>query len=66
MVGRLIPAQKYYVEIAQGTLPDAIIEAWQMIWQSDIKRTFKFDFELYDDRASDPSYAEVDIFIATA
>jgi len=37
-----------------------------MIWQSDIKRTFKFDFELYDDRASDPSYAEVDIFIATA
>ena len=66
MVGRLIPAQKYYVETAQGTLPDAIIEAWQMVWRSDIKRTFKFDFELYDDRASDPSYAEVDIFIATA
>lgn len=66
MVGRLIPAQKYCVERAQGTLPDALIEAWQIIWKSDTKRTFKYDFELYDDRANDPSNAEVDIFIAIA
>jgi predicted transcriptional regulator YdeE len=64
MVGRLIPAQKYCVVRAGGTLPNALIEAWQMIWCSNIKRTFKFDFELYDDRAQDPSNAEIDIFIA--
>jgi predicted transcriptional regulator YdeE len=64
MVGRLIPAQKYCVIRAEGTLPNAVIEAWKMIWRSDIKRTFKFDFELYDDRAQDPSNAEIDIFIA--
>ena len=64
MVGRLIPAQKYSVIRAEGALPNALIEAWKMIWRSDIKRTFKFDFELYDDRAQDPSNAEIDIFIA--
>jgi predicted transcriptional regulator YdeE len=64
MVGRLIPAQKYCVIRAEGTLPNAVIEAWKMIWRSDIKRTFKFDFELYDDRAQDSSNAEIDIFIA--
>jgi len=64
MVGRIIPAQKYCVIRAEGTLPDAVIEAWQMIWCSDIKRTFKFDFEIYDDRAQDTGNAEVDIFIA--
>ena len=64
MVGRLIPAQKYCIKRAEGSLPSAVIEAWEMIWCSDIKRTFKFDFELYDDRAQDPHNAEVDIFIA--
>ena len=64
MVGRLIPAQKYSVIRAEGALPNALIEAWKMIWRSDIKRTLKFDFELYDDRAQDPSNAEIDIFIA--
>jgi len=64
MIGRLIPAQKYCVIRAKGTLPNAITEAWKTIWCSNIKRTFKFDFELYDDRAQDPCNAEVDIFIA--
>jgi predicted transcriptional regulator YdeE len=64
MVGRLIPTQKYCVKRAEGTLPNAVIDAWKMIWHSDINRTFKYDFELYDDRAQDQNNAEVDIFIA--
>ncbi len=64
MVGRLIPAQKYYVKRAEGVLPNAVIDTWQMIWHSDIRRTFKFDFELYDDCTEDTQNAKVDIFIA--
>jgi len=64
MVGRAIPAQTYQVARAQGALPDALLEAWQDIWQSDIPRTFAYDFEIYDDRAADPENAEIDIFVA--
>ncbi len=66
MVGRTIPAQTYEVSRAEGPLPDALIEAWQTIWQGDIKRAFSYDFEIYDDRAIDPEHAEVDIFVALA
>ncbi len=64
MVGRIIPAQKYCVKRAEGALPYAVIETWKMVWRSDIIRSFKFDFELYDDRAQDPNNAEVDLFIS--
>ena len=64
MVGRIIPPQKYYVKRVKGALPNAVIKAWRMIRHSNITRTFKFDFELYDDRAQDPHNAEIDIFIA--
>jgi predicted transcriptional regulator YdeE len=64
MVGRIIPAQKYCVKRAKGALPNAVIKTWKMIRHSKITRTFKFDFEVYDDRAQDPHNAEIDIFIA--
>ncbi|NQV99120.1 MAG: AraC family transcriptional regulator [Rhodospirillales bacterium] len=64
MVGRQVPAQTYQVARAEGTLPDALFETWQDIRQSDIPRAFTYDFEIYDDRATDPQAAEVDIFVA--
>ena len=64
MVGRLILPQKYCVKRAKGALPNAFIEAWRMAWSSDIKRSYKFDFEVYDDRAQETNNAEVDTFIA--
>lgn len=66
MVARTIPAQSYRVMRAEGTLPDALVETWQIIWQSDIRRAYSSDFELYDDRAADADNAEVDIFVALA
>ncbi len=64
MVGRTVPAQSYQVARAQGALPDALLETWQDIWQSDIPRSYTYDFEIYDDRATDPENAEIDIFVA--
>jgi len=66
MVGRMIPAQTYQVSRAEGALPDALIETWQTIWQSDIKRAYSYDFEIYDDRAMDPAHAQIDVFVALA
>lgn len=64
MVGRRVPPQNYQVARAQGALPDALVEAWQDIGKSDIPRTYAYDFEIYDDRATDPENAEIDIFVA--
>jgi len=52
----------------QGTMPGIIIKAWQQIWQIKPgaflgKRKYIADFEIYDEKASDPNAAVVDIFI---
>ena len=62
----MIPAQKYKKITAKGIMTGCITEAWKEIWNSDIKRNFGFDFEVYDERSRDWSKAEVDIYISTA
>jgi predicted transcriptional regulator YdeE len=49
-------------------MPDVVIAAWQAIWamnDSELggKRRYVADFEIYDDRASDPNNTIVDIYI---
>ena len=49
-------------------MPDVVIAAWQAIWaMSDNelggKRRYVADFEIYDDRASDPNNTALDIYI---
>ena len=53
---------------ACGKMPDIVIHAWKDIWsmnQNDFmgKRTYKADFEIYDQRATDPNHSIVDIYI---
>ncbi|WP_417335486.1 GyrI-like domain-containing protein [Halobacteriovorax marinus] len=49
-----IEAGRYLVFTAQGEMPQAVIQAWTDIWNyfsdenSDFKRLYKTDFELYD------------------
>lgn len=50
--------------LAKGPMPGCIGQAWQKIWESDIPRAFKADFEVYDERSADWNDAEVDIFIS--
>lgn len=64
MVKVHVPAQTYAMITAKGPMPDAVVEAWQTIWASDLTRAYSADFEVYDDRAQDPAHAEVDILIA--
>lgn len=51
-----------------GKMPDIVISAWQTIWKMDKhklggKRSYLADFEVYDQRAIDPSNSIVDIYI---
>ncbi len=59
-----IPAQDYKQFTARGVMTGCVTDTWQKIWNSDTKRKFAFDFEVYDERSRDWSNAAVDIFIS--
>jgi predicted transcriptional regulator YdeE len=70
MVVQAVPAGRYAVlTSAKGPVGKVVVEAWQKIWsledQSQLggKRTYKTDFELYDQRSRDPQNSQVDIYI---
>lgn len=65
----IIPAAQYQkFTTPQGKMPDVVISAWQQIWNmtsADFngERTYQADFEIYDERASDPFHTMLDIYI---
>jgi predicted transcriptional regulator YdeE len=59
-----IPAGQYQPFTAKGTIPNCIASTWNEIWNTEIDRTYQFDFEIYDERSRDWNNAEVDIFIS--
>ena len=60
----VIPVGNYSKVIASGIMPDCINNSWKEIWNSDLARTYQFDFECYDHRSKDWNNAEVDIFVS--
>lgn len=65
MKGKNIETGNYSKHIAKGNIGQGIVfEAWTKIWNSDIKRMYTADFEVYGEKAQNPENAEVDIFIA--
>jgi len=64
MTGKTIEGINYEKFTAKGNLAEGIvINEWIKIWNSDLKRTFTSDFEIYGENAQNPENAEVDIFI---
>ena len=59
-----IPFGNYLKLTAKGEIPDCITGVWKEIWNSEINREYKYDFEIYNERSKDWSNAEVDIFIS--
>lgn len=65
----VIPTSKYQKFTTPiGKMPDVVISAWQQIWKmtpADFggARAYIADFEVYDQRASDPANASLDIYI---
>jgi predicted transcriptional regulator YdeE len=64
-----IPAARYQkFTTPEGQMPEVVINAWQQIWKMTSAdfggdRAYQADFELYDQRACDPTNASLDIFI---
>ncbi|MBS7255271.1 GyrI-like domain-containing protein [Flavobacterium branchiicola] len=65
MTGKVIEQTSYERYIVNGRLSDGIVfDEWIKIWNSDLKRSFTTDFEVYGEKANNPENAEVDIYIA--
>lgn len=65
MVGQQFNQEKYVNFISKGNLTQgAVYNTWTEIWNQDLDRTYTADFEVYGDKAQDPTDAEVEIFVA--
>lgn len=52
--------------VSKGDLTKgAVYETWSKIWNTDLNRTYSADFEVYGEKAQNPTDAEVEIFVAT-
>ncbi|CAN5591812.1 hypothetical protein BH10BAC3_BH10BAC3_31200 [soil metagenome] len=60
----IIAPGNYQPFIAKGKMPDCIADAWQRIWQSNINRAYKTDYEIYTEKSRDWNDAEVDIYVS--
>ncbi|MEM8523469.1 MAG: effector binding domain-containing protein [Bacteroidota bacterium] len=67
MVGHSFDGGTYQKMTAKGDLSEGIVyNAWNDIWkmEKELNRAYTADFEIYGERAMNPSDAEVDIFLA--
>ncbi len=65
LVSHSIAANTYKVYTAKGDLTtgQAVGQKWTEIWESNLKRNFKSDFELYSEATKDPTDGVVEIYI---
>lgn len=56
-----IPAGRYAKFVIHGDMVQAVASAWQEIWQMDLPRTFRCDFEEYQDDCMEN--AEIHIYV---
>lgn len=64
MAGLAVEEGAYEKFVATGDLAKgAVYGEWLKIWEADIPRAFKTDFEVYGAKAQQAGNAEVDIFI---
>ena len=68
MVLKSLPGGRFAVLTSdKGPLPKVVPEAWQRIWKLEdekkLQRTYKTDFEIYDQRSQDPRNAQVDLYV---
>lgn len=47
LVRREVPAGRYAVFLAEGPIPQALIETWGRIWNAPLERRFDVDYEIH-------------------
>ena len=64
-VAKTIKGGKYVKFVSKGDLTKgAVYQTWNEIWNSDLDRAYTSDFEVYGEKAQNPTDAEVEIYIA--
>ena len=65
MVGQVFDGGSYGQFVSKGDLTKGVVfGTWTDIWAMNIDRVYTADFEIYGQKAQNPTDAEVDIFIA--
>lgn len=65
MVGKSFDGGNYVKTTAKGDLMNGlIVNHWSKIFEMELNRTFTADFEVFGEKAQNPSYAEVDFYVA--
>ena len=65
MTGRSFEGGKYCKTSARGNLMEGlVVNHWSEIWGMNLNRRYSVDFEIFDERASNPTNAEVDFMVA--
>ena len=63
-VGKKIETANYQKYVVKGDLTkNAVVDEWIKIWESDLKRTYVSDFEVYGEKAQNPTDGEAEIYI---
>ncbi len=63
MSKKSIPGGNFNQYPVQGKLSEVIIGEWMKIWQTDLDRNYKADFEVYEDISQDPENGKLNIFV---
>jgi predicted transcriptional regulator YdeE len=70
MTVKNVPAGRYAVFTSErGPVQKVVVEMWRRVWETPKNvlggdRTYKADFEVYDERAQNPADAVVDLYVA--
>ena len=64
MVGKSFNGGTYVKTSSKGDLMQGlIVNHWAKIFEMDLDRTFDADFEIFGEKAQNPSNAEVDFYV---
>ena len=64
MVGKSFEGGTYFKTSTKGDLTQGlIVNHWAKIFEMDLDRTFDADFEIFGEKAQNPSNAEVDFYV---
>lgn len=64
IIRKAIPPLNYRLYKSTGALPDSVLNTWQHIWASDIKRNYMADFDAYPPNAFSSANAVVETYLS--
>jgi predicted transcriptional regulator YdeE len=64
MLGQSFAGGVYRKFISKGDLTKGVVfETWSEIWNENLNRDFTADFEIYGEKAQNPTNAEVEVYV---